>query len=387
VINLELDWRQAAGAAAGLAVAAAALAAAGQPRLTRIAAFAREAALALGLFALWQYAGSFAVLGPGGALGRSRWIWRFERAIHLPSETAIQRFFLPHPLLIQFFNLYYDSLHFPVLIACMAWLFVRHRDRYARWRTTLVAFTALCLAVQLIPVAPPRMLPSTGLVDTAVLYHESVYTSTVGFDPDQLSSMPSVHVGWALLVAVAVITTARSRWRWLALLYPCMTTLVVIVTANHFWLDGIVAAAILALVLEVQAVARRIRGARHDGSDGLIIDLDTERLSEHRRHVRQLAGADDRPAQRAGVDDQAELSGPEVGPLHRDFAQVGPDKLRAWKRAPLERRASEVGVAQNAVLEDHIGEAGRPEVHRVQLAAAEHDIAQLGAEDLHPGQR
>jgi len=387
VINLELDWRQAAGAAGGLAVAAVALAAAGKPRLTRIAVFAQEAALALGLFALWQYAGSFAVLGPGGALGRSRWIWQFERAAHLPSETAIQRFFLPHPLLIQFFNLYYDSLHFPVLIACMAWLFVRHRDRYGRWRTTLVAFTGFCLAVQLIPVAPPRMLASTGLVDTAALYHESVYTSTVGFDPDQLSSMPSVHVGWALLVAVAVITTAKSRWRWLAVLYPCMTTLVVIVTANHFWLDGIVAAAILALVLEVQAVARRIRAARHDGSDGLIVDLDAEGLSEHRRHVRQLAGADDRPAQRVGVDDQAELSGPEVGPLHSDFAQVGPDKLRAWKRAPLERRASEIGIAQNAVLEDHIGEAGRPEVHRIQLAAAEHDIAQLGPEDLHPGQR
>jgi PAP2 superfamily len=398
VIDLELDWRQAAEAAAGLAVAAVALRTSGKPRLTRLAVFARETALALGLFALWQYAGSFAVMGPGGALGRSRWIWRFERAIHLPSETAIQRLFLPHPLLIQFFNLYYDSLHFPVLIACMAWLFVRHRDRYGRWRTTLVAFTGLCLAVQLIPVAPPRMLPSTGLVDTAVLYHESVYTSTVGFDPDQLSSMPSVHVGWALLVAVAVITSAKSRWRWLALLYPCMTTLVVIVTANHFWLDGIVAAAILALVLEVQAVARRIRATRcsqkrsgippaSDGSDGLIIDLDAERLSEHRRHVGQLAGADDRPAQRVGVDDQAELSGSEVGPVHRDFAQVGPDKLRAWKRAPLQCRARKIGVAQNAILEDHLGEAGRPEVHRVQLAAAEHDIAQLGAEDLHPGQR
>jgi len=407
VINLELDWRQAAEASAGLGVAALALAAAGQPRLSRIAVFAREAALALGLFALWQYAGSFAVMGPGGALGRSRWIWRFERAIHLPSETAIQRFFLPHPLLIQFFNLYYDSLHFPVLIACMAWLFVRHRDRYGRWRTTLVAFTGLCLAVQLIPVAPPRMLASTGLVDTAVLYHESVYTNTVGFDPDQLSSMPSVHVGWALLVAVAVITTAKSRWRWLALLYPCMTTLVVIVTANHFWLDGIVAAAILALVLEVQAVARRVRVARYRkklcskkrcskkrwqltpacaDSDGLIIDLDAESLSEHRRHESQLAGADDRPAQRVGVDDQAELGGPEVGLLHRDFAQIGPDKLRARKRAPLERRAREIGVAQHAVLEDHVGEARRPEVHRVQLAAAEHDIAQLSGEDLHPGE-
>ena len=105
------------------------------------------------------------------------------------------------------------------------------------------------------------MLPGTGLVDTAVLYHQSVYGSVAGFNADQLSAMPSVHVGWAILVAVAVITTARTRWRWLILLYPAVTTLAVVVTANHFWLDGIVAAALLGLVLLVQAAGRRGQAA------------------------------------------------------------------------------------------------------------------------------
>jgi hypothetical protein len=263
VINAELSWQQAGITAACLAATSLALRKPAKPKLTSVALFVQEAALVFGLFALWQYAGSFSVMGPGGALGRARWIWRFERAVHLPSEAAIQRVFLPHPLIIQFFNLYYDTLHFGVLIACMVWLFVRHRDQYGRWRTTLVAFTGICLLVQLIPVAPPRMLPSTGLVDTAVQYHESVYSTTGGFDPDQLSAMPSVHVGWALLVAIAIIVTARSRWRWLAALYPAMTTLAVIVTANHFWLDGIVAALILTLVLLVQARGRRLLTRRH----------------------------------------------------------------------------------------------------------------------------
>src|SRR5580704_8178953 len=169
VIHLELSWQQAAGAAAGLAIATVALRAARQPRLASAAVFTQETALVIGLFALWQYAGSFSVMGPGGALSRARWIWHFERAVHLPSETAIQRFFLPHPLLIQFFNLYYDVLHFPVLIATLIWLFVWHRGRYGPWRTTLGVFTGISLLVQFIPVAPPRMLPGTGLVDTAVL--------------------------------------------------------------------------------------------------------------------------------------------------------------------------------------------------------------------------
>jgi PAP2 superfamily len=262
VIHVELTWQQAAGAAACLAITTAALRITRKPRLTSISLFTQESGLVVGLFALWQYAGSFAVMGPGGALGRARWIWHVERVLRMPSETAVQGAFLPHPLLIQFFNLYYDVLHFPVLIACLIWLFVWHRSSYGWWRTTLVGFTGLSLLVQLIPVAPPRMLPATGLVDTGVLYHQSVYSDATGFNADQLSAMPSVHVGWAILVAIAIIATAHSRWRWLALLYPVMTTLAVVATANHFWLDGVVAALILALVLAVQLLVRRLLAAK-----------------------------------------------------------------------------------------------------------------------------
>jgi hypothetical protein len=221
--------------------------------------YAQESAVILGLFALWQYAGSFGVMGPDGALGRAQWIWHAERVAHLPSETTVQAFFLPHPLVVQLFNYYYAGLHFPVLVGTMIWLFVRHRDRYAAGRTTLVALTAACLLIQLIPVAPPRMLPSSGMVDTAIEYGQSVYSATAGFNPDQLSAMPSVHVGWAVLVAILIIGAARTRWRWLWLLYPAATTLIVAVTANHFWADGIVAAAVLLAVLAVQHLVTKLR--------------------------------------------------------------------------------------------------------------------------------
>ncbi len=241
-----------------LAITAVMLRLARRPRLAGVIVFTQESALVFALFALWQFAGSFSVMGPGGALARGRWIWHLERVLYLPSETSLQRLFLPHPLIVQAFNLYYDVLHFPILIACLIWLFVWHRSVYIRRRTTLAAFTGACLLVQLIPVAPPRMLPGTGMVDTAVLYHQSVYQKTAGFNPDQLGAMPSVHVGWAILVAIMVISAARSRWRWLALLYPVATTLAVVVTANHYWMDGIVAALILAVVLLVQSEIERL---------------------------------------------------------------------------------------------------------------------------------
>ena len=154
-----------------------------------------EAALLFALYGLWMFAGSFTVMSPAGALPRARWLWHAERLMSLPSETTVQRLFLPHPLLIQAFNLYYDILHFPVLGACLVWLFVRHRDRYPSIRTTVALFTGASLLIQFIPVAPPRLLPGTALVDTAVRYGQSVYSWHGGFDADELSAMPSVHVG------------------------------------------------------------------------------------------------------------------------------------------------------------------------------------------------
>ncbi len=253
--HLELSWAQAAVLAAALAAVAVVLVRTRRARLAATGRFVGEAALLVGLFGLWQYAGSFSVLPSSGALPRAQWLWHAERWLHLPNEAAVQRVFLPHPLLLQFFNLYYAVLHFPVLIGGLAWVFIWHRGHYRQVRTTVVLFTAAALIIQFVPVAPPRLLTGSGLVDTAVLYGQSVYGS--GFD--QLSAMPSVHVGWAIVVAVAVITASRRRWRWLAVLYPALTTLVVVVTANHYWLDGIVAGLLVAAALAVQKAGRSVR--------------------------------------------------------------------------------------------------------------------------------
>ena len=266
-----LSWQDATAAAAGLAIIALTAGAVRRHRPARAwitwGSVAREAAVLFGLYALWQFAGSFTVMSRAGAMSRGHWLWHAERVLHLPTETSVQRLFLPHPLLVQAFNLYYDTLHFAALGACLIWLYVRHRDRYPAIRTTVALFTGASLLIQLIPVAPPRLLPvtgpgGTGLVDTAIRYGQSVYSWHGGFNADEFSAMPSVHVGWALIVAIGVITASRSRWRWLAAGYPLLTLLVVVVTANHFWLDGIVAGLLVVLVMAVQQVARRLRSGR-----------------------------------------------------------------------------------------------------------------------------
>jgi len=264
-----LPWQYALAAACGLVIVTAVIRGRLAARSARHRAtwalwggVAWESALLFGLYGLWQFAGSFTVMSTSGALPRARWLWDAERGLYLPSETSVQRLILGHPLLVQACNLYYDILHFPLLGVCLIWLYARHRASYPRIRTTVALFTGISLLIQLIPVAPPRLLPSTGMVDTAVRYGQSVYSWSGGFDPDEFSAMPSVHVGWALIVAIAVITVSRSRWRWLATAYPVLTLLVVVVTANHFWLDGIAAGLLVVLALVVQRTTGGLRSGK-----------------------------------------------------------------------------------------------------------------------------
>jgi hypothetical protein len=273
MVNLMLSWQEAGPLAAGLGAAGMLLAHAGQParehagvprRARRWAAqlgpFAREAGVVVALYALWQLAGNLAAGGFGPAIAHAQWVWHAERAIGLPSELAVQHLLLPHPLLSRAANLYYATMHFGMLIAMLIWLFARHRDGYPRVRNAMAATTAICLLISFIPVAPPRMLTSLGFVDLAGRYGESVYGAagpTAG--ADQLSAMPSVHVAWSLVVAWAVITRGTSRWRWLIVAHPVITVLVVVGTGNHYWADGVVAAAVVATVLSLQAAARAVR--------------------------------------------------------------------------------------------------------------------------------
>ena len=218
---------------------------------------ALETAIVLGLYALWQEGGSLAVNHVAGAESHGRWVWNAERAMHLPSEVDVQGLVLSHPHLVEALNGFYDIVHVPALIGFLLWLYFRHRDQYAKWRTIGAILTGGCLLVQMIPVAPPRLMPGLGFVDTAMRYKESVYTPGGVGDATQLAAMPSVHVGWAVFIAVAVIAVSKSRWRWLIVTHPAATVFAVVATANHWWLDGIVAAALLPVSAGVYVIGAR----------------------------------------------------------------------------------------------------------------------------------
>jgi hypothetical protein len=243
VQTVGMSWQHSFEVAAVLTAAGSAMALSKVRAVRTAGAFARETAVIGALYGLWHLAGQISVTGTQDAFRRSHWIQRVEGDLPLPSEQGVQHLILGHRYLVEGANLYYATMHFTMMLVFLIWLFVRHRDRYRPVRQVMAWTTLGCLLVQLMPVAPPRMLP--GVVDTGLLYHQSVYSN--GLAIDQLSAMPSVHVAWAVLVGYYTWRISPSRWRYLGPVHSVVTILVVVVTGNHWWLDGIVAIAILAV--------------------------------------------------------------------------------------------------------------------------------------------
>ncbi|MFJ8015506.1 phosphatase PAP2 family protein [Streptomyces sp. NPDC096339] len=214
----------------------------------------RELLLVAGLFAVYKAGRTLSTGRTGEAFRNAGWTWDAERALHLPGEGAVQRLLLHGDALVHTANTYYAVVHFPATALFLIWLYVRRPGHYLWARRVLAVLTGAALVLHLaFPLAPPRMLEAAHLVDTGRMYGPSVYGADPASDAmaNQFAAMPSLHFGWALMLALGMIAATASRWRALWLLHPLVTLLVVVGTANHYWLDSVVAAVLLGAALLV----------------------------------------------------------------------------------------------------------------------------------------
>ena len=172
-----------------------------------------------------------------------------ERAVGIFREQAWQAAVL-HSDWMGFFNWYYETVHFPLTGAFLAWVFFRHAPHYARVRNSFVVATLVGFLMHWTwPLLPPRLLPeSYGFVDTigAHIYGDG---SKLGPFANQVAAMPSLHFGWSLTCGVGVVLLSSSRVRWAALAHPALTFVAIVVTANHYFLDAVVAVPVMGLGL------------------------------------------------------------------------------------------------------------------------------------------
>lgn len=178
----------------------------------------------------------------------------------LSFERSLQSAIAPIPELAQFFNIYYIAMYLPFIIVTAVYLFVWHRERYVHARRTFLVSGAIGLVVfATFPVAPPRLLPGSGFMDTLRLY-----LPEMAYEPNsvanQFAAVPSFHFGWCSFAAHCLAqTTASLRVRLGLYAIPLLMLVTIIVTGNHYWFDALVALLIVMLASRLAPYADHIR--------------------------------------------------------------------------------------------------------------------------------
>lgn len=197
---------------------------------------------------------------PTQAFDNARSLIRFEQALGLYHERAIQQFFLSSRWFIWLWNVFYGTFHFIVTIGLFVWMYLRARPMFTKWRNAILATTALALVgFSLFPVMPPRLLDNTSRYGGAAIeaernidpfgFHDTLVevgglwsfsSGTMSKLSNQYAAMPSLHCGWATWCALVGWRLTRRRWaRALLVIYPFLTLFCIVVTGNHYWIDGL----------------------------------------------------------------------------------------------------------------------------------------------------
>ncbi|HEY7269079.1 MAG TPA: phosphatase PAP2 family protein [Dehalococcoidia bacterium] len=205
----------------------------------------REPVIIILAYIPYFLARAHAVENAGAAFQHTAEMIRVEQSLGIFKELSLQSAAFSFSLLIHVFNLIYFYGHWPVIILCGAYLFVKNPRVYTITRNAFLISGAVALILYaLFPVAPPRLIP--GFADTLSM------TVPIEYDRSRLvnpyAALPSLHVGWDLLIALGLFVGVH-RWpvRTLALALPPLMLLATVITGNHFFMDGIIGAALAAM--------------------------------------------------------------------------------------------------------------------------------------------
>lgn len=222
---------------------------------------ARQALVAIVLVAMYFFVRGRTEGAETVAVRHAHRIETIERSLGISAEAPLQSAISRWDVLVDLANWIYVWGHWPVIVTALAWLVVRNRDRYLRLRNAMAISGALGMAIFVsYPVAPPR-LATHGFVDTVSEQSSAYRVLQPPAFVDRYAAMPSLHVGWDLLVGIAIATTAGiAAVRLIGWVLPPLMALAVLVTANHYLLDVVIG---VMLVLIAHACALRLERRRY----------------------------------------------------------------------------------------------------------------------------
>ncbi|MGR4879228.1 bifunctional glycosyltransferase 87/phosphatase PAP2 family protein [Streptomyces sp. LARHCF249] len=212
------------------------------------------------------------------AEGNGSQILGIERALGFDIEHAVNHAVVNTPWLEAFFNFYYTSFHFVVPLTILAVLYWRRPGDYRWARASLGLATVLALiGFWLYPLAPPRLMPGLGFIDTVHGPQDLANPSYGAMTAisNQYAAMPSLHFGWSLWCGIVIVVLAPKGWqKLLGALHPLITVCAIVATANHWILDAVGGAVVVGAgfgLVYVLSGPRRLRAslpAQRTGGEG-----------------------------------------------------------------------------------------------------------------------
>ncbi|MGW2643622.1 bifunctional glycosyltransferase 87/phosphatase PAP2 family protein [Streptomyces sp. NPDC001393] len=172
-----------------------------------------------------------------------------ERFLHIDIEHWANHTMAKIGWLRHFFGFYYESFHFVMPLTVLAVLYWRRPVDY-RWARASLGFATFLALIGfwLFPLAPPRLMPGLGIIDTvhgAQDFAKPDYGTLTALT-NQYAAMPSLHFGWALWCGLVIAVIAPRWWmKALGLLHPLLTVSAIIATGNHWVLDAVGGAAVV----------------------------------------------------------------------------------------------------------------------------------------------
>ena len=220
----------------------------------------RQLALFAGAYYIYRLVRGFVDGQAGLAFENARALVDVERSLGLFFEPGLQAWAKGEEWVLTFANWMYVNSHFVVTTTFLIWLYLARNHAYYFVRNMfLVAMGLALVGYMAFPTAPPRFLPEWGFSDTVASFVGETAENSANVLYNPFAAVPSMHVAFALMIAVpAIFLVRRTVLKVLWALYPLVVTFVVMVTANHFWLD----AALGALAAAVSAYAASAAFAR-----------------------------------------------------------------------------------------------------------------------------
>ncbi|MBH76719.1 MAG: hypothetical protein CL897_00600 [Dehalococcoidia bacterium] len=199
----------------------------------------------------------------GEALSNGLDLIALEQALGIYWEIEWQSWVIDEYWAVRFMNWIYFWGHMPLVIVLAIFLWVYHRSTYGLVRTAFLASGAIGVIIYaLYPVAPPRLIPFAGYVDTmAVLDRVGYQAQEAQAFVNPYAAVPSLHFGWSMLLGGALAWVGRGQPLMVAagLLWPVLMLFSIVMTANHFIIDAVFGAVVSLVGLAVAEGMRRVR--------------------------------------------------------------------------------------------------------------------------------